>query len=121
MIIQSQFRTLFLVFDDYHSDDLIIPNGKEIVQIGGVGRFGFIVIAIGKGGNKKIAIVFNDFIRFESHPGFDYFLIAPIPDLFFAPEIPGKIIDQRVFGKSGDEGVAVMFIGRFNKGFDDFG
>ena len=114
----GSFGTFFLVFDHDHLNDLAVFDRKKIIQISGVGRLGFIVIAIRERGDDKIAMMINDGIDLEGDLIADHFFIAPAFYGFDTPKIPGKIVNHGVFGEAGYKCVAVMRIGGLNERLD---
>jgi hypothetical protein len=50
----SYFGAFLFVLDDDHLDDLMVFNGKKVIEVSGIRRLAFIVIAIRKSGNELI-------------------------------------------------------------------
>src|ERR1700753_3117693 len=50
------FRAFFLVFGDNQSDDPVVPNRKEVVQIKRVGYIGLVIAAVDQRGDQEFAV-----------------------------------------------------------------
>jgi hypothetical protein len=106
-----------LVFDDDHLHDLPRPDSEKIIQVGGIRGLALVIVAVGKCGNEIVAVMFDHLVYLERYPVADHFLLAPFFDRIRPPEVPGEIVYQSVFGKTGDKGAPIMVVGCLYKVF----